>query len=335
MSSELFGVLKDFGLTNYEARVLEALLLNGSLNPGEIVTAAGIPQPRVYDIIGKLKEKGMVEESPGKKKVFRARDIEASLGMRVKELTDGIAKIKKVVDETRTSSLSAKPYLWLMENERVIIDEMKERIDNAKDEIIISCTKMRLIKLRSNILKAISRGISVAIVIFPEVDKKLLDEFRGALIKVRSGMSSEVIITDREIAIISIGQTIARRDYAILNDEDEITHITGYFFYHTLWKPAQFFSTPASISKLRFRSMWLLCDILNFTYNISKQEVRCKVNGWRAGKKIILNGMVSKIEIVDGLKHSIYVSRGKKSYSVGGKTARDEDIALEKIEILS
>jgi hypothetical protein len=47
MGSELFDILKDFGLTDYESRVMESLLLNDSLTPGEIVSTSGISQPRV------------------------------------------------------------------------------------------------------------------------------------------------------------------------------------------------------------------------------------------------------------------------------------------------
>ncbi len=335
MSSDLFDELKNFGLTDYEARVMEALLLNDSLNPGEIVSISGIPQPRVYDILGKLKERGMVDESPGKKKVYRARDIEASLGMRVKELSSGIGKIKKIVEKNKSEYYKAKPYLWLMESERVIIDEMRQRIDASEDEIIISCSKSRLLKLRDSLLKAIGRGVSVAIVLFPEADKKLLDEFKGAIIKVRKGMTSEVLITDRSMTIIRIGRTINRNDYAILNDEDEIIHITGYFFYHTIWDPSNIYSFPINLSKHRFRTMWLLCDIMNITYNPTEHEVKCRLKGWKNGKEITINGTVNKVEIVNGLKHTLYISRGKNIYSVGGKTARDEDIAMERIEVLS
>jgi sugar-specific transcriptional regulator TrmB len=334
MSSELFDVLKDFGLTDYEARVMEALLMNDSLSPGEIVSISGIPQPRVYDVLGKLKEKGMVDESPGKKKVYRARDIEASLGMRVKELNNGIGRIRKIVQKNRSADSTSKPYLWLMETERVIINEMRKRIDNAKDEIIISCSKTRLIKMRESLITAISRGVTVAIVLFPEPDKRLLDDFKGSIIKVRNGMTSEVLITDRSVAIISIGKTMERKDYAVLNEEDEIIHITGYFFYHTIWDPSYYYSTPENLSKHRFRTMWLLCDALNKTYNVP-EGIRCRLTGWRNGTEITVSGTINRVEIVNGLRHSIYVTRGKKTYSVGGKTARDEEIALKKIEILN
>ena len=286
MGSELFDILKDFGLTDYESRVMESLLLNDSLTPGEIVSISGIPQPRVYDVLGKLKEKGMVDESPGKKKMYRARDIEASLGMRVKELNTGIGRIKKIVQKTRTVNSSSKPYLWLMETERVIINEMRKRIDGARDEIIISCSKTRLIRMREKLINAISRGVTVAIVIFPEPDKKLLDDFRGAIIKVRNGMTSEVLITDRSMAIISVGKTMEMKDYALLNEEDEIIHITGYFFYHTIWEPSTIYSSPETLSKHTFRTTWLLCDALNMTYRVSDGR-RCRLIGWRNGKEMV------------------------------------------------
>ncbi len=65
---EVFEKLSKFGLSPYEIKVYKTLLLNGPQTSTSIVSTAGIPQPRVYDLFNNLITKGLIEVSPGKKR---------------------------------------------------------------------------------------------------------------------------------------------------------------------------------------------------------------------------------------------------------------------------
>ncbi|WP_075056556.1 TrmB family transcriptional regulator [Thermogymnomonas acidicola] len=58
VEEDVFQVLQDFGLSPYEIRVYRALVLNGPQTAGEVLKSSGIPQPRVYDVLKKLSERG-------------------------------------------------------------------------------------------------------------------------------------------------------------------------------------------------------------------------------------------------------------------------------------
>ena len=70
---KLVEALKSFGLSEYEAKVLLALIAKGELTAKEISEFSGVPRTSVYDVIKSLMDKGLVE-SYGKPMKFRALD---------------------------------------------------------------------------------------------------------------------------------------------------------------------------------------------------------------------------------------------------------------------
>lgn len=54
------------GLTQYEARAYIALLRRDGSTPAEVAKVAGVPRPRIYDVIGSLVDRGLVGERPGR-----------------------------------------------------------------------------------------------------------------------------------------------------------------------------------------------------------------------------------------------------------------------------
>src|SRR5215475_1796092 len=53
------------GLTQYEARAYLALVRRDGSTPGEVATLAGVPRPRIYDVLHSLVAKGLAVERPG------------------------------------------------------------------------------------------------------------------------------------------------------------------------------------------------------------------------------------------------------------------------------
>jgi sugar-specific transcriptional regulator TrmB len=56
------GLLSEIGFTGGEVRVYFALLESGTTTSGPIITASKVARSKVYDILEKLKEKGLVSE---------------------------------------------------------------------------------------------------------------------------------------------------------------------------------------------------------------------------------------------------------------------------------
>lgn len=66
-------ILKQIGLTEYEAEIYLALLANGQISAYELAEKAGLYRQVTYDSLKRLMEKGFVSEvTEGKKKLFKA-----------------------------------------------------------------------------------------------------------------------------------------------------------------------------------------------------------------------------------------------------------------------
>jgi sugar-specific transcriptional regulator TrmB len=64
-ADELADRLQGLGLTRYESQAYTALVRRADSTPVEIAQAAGIPRPRVYDVMRSLVVKGVAIDRPG------------------------------------------------------------------------------------------------------------------------------------------------------------------------------------------------------------------------------------------------------------------------------
>lgn len=332
MGEDVFSNLKKFGLTEYEIKAYKALLLKGPMTPMEAVSVSGIPQPRIYDVFKKLMDGGLVEVSPGKRRVYRAKDVEVALGKKIQELNTDLKNISMEIVKSANVNQSKEPYLWLIQLEDKIREEIKEIINSSKDELIISIRMETLRSVKKQLMDAISRGITVALVVFPDLDEKILTDLKGAFIKKRASFASEVVISDRNSALIRIDNKDYGQNYAIFVDVDNIIHITSYYFYHTMWAPSHFVLGDTSKSPISFRTSWLACDVMKM-YIGADIFPRLKILGNVKGKVVNLSGKLVKVDIEPGLRHSFYIETRGKIHSVGGKTARLEEITMQRVEI--
>src|ERR1700736_5478304 len=64
-ASEVISQLSRFGLTTYEVRAYVALLGRGSFTAADVARLAGLPRPRIYDVLGALAERGVATARQG------------------------------------------------------------------------------------------------------------------------------------------------------------------------------------------------------------------------------------------------------------------------------
>src|SRR5215469_8371558 len=58
------------GLTRYEARAYVALVRRDASTPAEVARMAGVPKPRIYDVLQSLVGKGLAANRPGRTAKF-------------------------------------------------------------------------------------------------------------------------------------------------------------------------------------------------------------------------------------------------------------------------
>jgi len=96
MHAETTNHLISLGLTEYESKAVLALIKQGALEAPEISRKAEIPKTRVYDILEKLEEKGLVISLEGRPKKFQSIETEKM----VEKLIESKRKEFKTIEET-------------------------------------------------------------------------------------------------------------------------------------------------------------------------------------------------------------------------------------------
>ncbi len=328
---EVFEKLSKFGLSPYEIKVYKTLLLNGPQTSTAIVSTAGVPQPRVYDLFNNLISKGLIEVSPGKKKIYRAVPVEVALNRIISEMNSYKDNISKFVEDNTHNIKKYNPYLWYMDNENLIREQVKNMINNANTEIIVSLRLPLLKYLDKYIIEAAERGVSVFITIFPDSDRyditELIDK---AVIKRRPGISPEVLIKDRGEAIVYADNIATRMGYAIDFQEEEMIHIINYYYNNIIWKPSIYISKFQIKDSWIFNTSWMSCEAINMYLN-NGYKLEGRVIGDTQKGKVDLKGTIKGTDIIPGYKNSFLIQTDDQVFTVGGRLTRIEDIRMDKL----
>jgi sugar-specific transcriptional regulator TrmB len=93
------------GLTLYEARAYVALVRRDASTPAEVARLAGVPRPRIYDVLDSLAGKGLAGDRPGRTAKFVATPPERVTAQLIDAHRSRVAALeddaRELVDELR------------------------------------------------------------------------------------------------------------------------------------------------------------------------------------------------------------------------------------------
>ncbi len=332
-SDGLFEKLSKFGLSPYEIKVYKTLLINGPQTSTSIVSTAGVPQPRVYDLFNNLLTKGLIEISPGKKKIYRAVPVDIGLERIIGDMSTYKDELSEFVKSAGTGPKKYNPYLWYMDNANLIREQMKNMIVNAQNELIISLRLPLLKYLDRYIVEAADRGVSIIITIFPDSDQYDISELiNRAVIKRRPGISPEILIKDRDETVVYVDNMTTRSKYGIDFQEEEMIHIINYYYYNVIWKPSIFISKFQIKNRWVFNTSWLSCEAINIFMN-NGFKLNGKVTGDTQNGNIEITGEIKGTDVIPGYKNSFLIETEERVFTVGGRLTRIEDIRMDLLEL--
>ena len=104
---KLVEALKTFGLSEYEAKVLLALIAKGELTAKEVSEYSGVPRTSVYDVIKSLMDKGLVE-AYGKPMRFKALNSEDLMRLFSKKVEENLRFLREelpAIERERTEEV--------------------------------------------------------------------------------------------------------------------------------------------------------------------------------------------------------------------------------------
>ncbi|MCW6170962.1 MAG: TrmB family transcriptional regulator [Thermoplasmatales archaeon] len=331
-ADNIFEGLSKFGLSPYEIKVLSTLLIEGEQTSTQVVRASGVPQPRIYDIFDSLKRKGFIEVSPGKKKIYRAVPLSVSSKRQIDELRDLSTRIDDFVELHKSRNRVPTPFVWLVEDDRQISSRIRKMIDSASTEVIFSANSDTFDLAFKHLKKAIARGVTVALVMFPDTPVQKLLELKGSVSRIRPSPASEVLIVDRNSALLNVGDDVSDRKYALYFDDSELIHISNYYFFHTIWVPSKQVTAFDLTKPVLLSTTWLACEAID---QIKKEgsNIYAVMKCIMDKREQTLSGIITGTKRILGMRHTFFIKVRDKIYSVGGRTARLEDARMIELRL--
>lgn len=148
------------GLTQYEARAYVALVRRAGSTPAEVAKVAGVPRPRIYDVIASLETKGLASERPGRTARFVATPPDEATSILMGSHRERLQLLEADADAVRMElgpaflegSMQSNPldYIELIRSPEAIAKRFFELEQSVEREILVFSKMPTVVRVEEN-----------------------------------------------------------------------------------------------------------------------------------------------------------------------------------------
>jgi sugar-specific transcriptional regulator TrmB len=167
---KLFEILMQLGLSQYESKCYVALLGNFPAKPYQIGKTAGIPSAKIYEVIARLEQKGLIAEVSGEEKRYIPKDPD----MVVIEWREQYLHLLKEAQQALKSHMTEKPVnaVWNVKGRREIVRLGKDLIARAVKCIFLAASVKLMDVWLPDLAQAQKRGVSVHLIAYGVLESR-------------------------------------------------------------------------------------------------------------------------------------------------------------------
>jgi len=328
-----------FDLGEYEIDAYLSVLEHGELTASEIADRTDIPQPRVYDTVRSLNDRGLVELRESRPMKVLAIDPEDAFA----DVASSLDRMVEALNARYTAPARETEAVALVKSRSTILRYVEEVIDTAEYELTLSLTPDLLERFGDDLATAIDRGVSVHLVVTPAAKAPDPAGFDYSAVataaRARRGITTPVIaVADGEYSIYAT-QDALRDDqdrYGVIFNRSSLGFLVSAFFGTVIWttadrtlysdrRPPEFPRTYASIR--RCVGDLDAVDADEFYAAIDGRDV--ETGATRRLRGPIVDHEFDPSAEVAGLT----VEHDDETYTVGGLVAAYEDVEAHEIRV--
>ncbi|MBO2944633.1 TrmB family transcriptional regulator [Paenibacillus sp. F411] len=129
-------MLLQFGYSQYESKVYETLVTQGeAMDASGIVKLSGVPKAKVYEVLDRLVDKGVVMDTiSGKKRTYASLPLEAVIDKLTREFEEDIRQLR----EASVSKSAANGQVWSLKSYSSIQAFCRQMIQEARESVLVS-----------------------------------------------------------------------------------------------------------------------------------------------------------------------------------------------------
>lgn len=154
-------MLQQFGFTQYESQAYHALVSSEQpLDATAIVKHSAVPRAKIYDVLQRLADKGMLLQSTdGKKRYYAALPIETAIAKLTADFNKNIAGLKAIEKNT----VPQDDRVWTLKDDGTIQAVITELLEKAAATIVISGWADDLTSFKPILNRKHEEGLAVTI----------------------------------------------------------------------------------------------------------------------------------------------------------------------------
>ena len=245
VSDDLAGALgrvnERFDLNEYETDAYLVVLEHGQLTASEIADRTDIPQPRVYDTVRSLADRGLVELRESRPIEVVAVDPAAAF----EGVHDSLDALVDDLQAHYTAPARDAAAASLVKSRSTILRHIESVITEAEYELILSLTPDLLARFEDSLAGRQRANVATELLVTPAADAPALAEYDYASIattvRARAGVTTPVIaVGDGEHAVYATQEALAwnRDRYGVVFNRSELGFLVSGFFNTLLWTTA-------------------------------------------------------------------------------------------------
>lgn len=352
--NELESILKEAGLSGYQSDVFISLLWLQEATVSEIVETCSVPQPRIYDVLGELDEKGYIETY--EEESLRARVHDPSII--VSDLNSKADRFHSAAD--RIETVWEKPPMGqhkisVFNDFKRIVNHAADCIEDAENSIQIAVDIETYVDLMDPLRKAKQNDVHIKISIREDPSFRFdIDDIEGyfdetaSIVKKRYSTAPFIALIDGNDAYFGLKQSPVD-SYGVMVNDQAMSSMMYWFYQNSLWEIWDVIFTDDTDRKDAEYTEIRQC-IRDITPLVAEGEtVEATVYGYdiKQDRQREISG-----EIVDTIapdnplesdpqndvftgRTTILLDAGEDEYSVGGFGAILEDIRATRIVLAS
>ncbi len=243
---------KDLGFTDYEAKILASLVKLKMAMPKEISLDSGVPQNKLYAILRRFENEGIISLVSVEPKKYRLISIDGLVKEKLKEKEEKIKELKegfRNIEETRDDG--GQFVFSLIKGQRAIMNKLAELNKNARKEIIgVQRNWKYWGEGIREMEKSVKRGVNVKLIgVINSETAKRAEEWKKSGCKIKAydkkfgKYPMRFSVFDRKYARITIGKPEIKesKDYiTILTDSKPLVNMLRNQFLQ-MWKECEKF----------------------------------------------------------------------------------------------
>src|SRR5205809_1728974 len=240
--------LKEFGLTEYEAKVYVSLVESGTQAASELSSTASIPYSKIYEILGNLERKGWVETEQGRPSKYYPKAPSTALESSRARLettlkssqADAMEELQPLYEK---KGAREKPDIWIVRGQDNILDKIKETLSRTRRELMVAMPVVpdAIVSMALSVLALMrEKGVNVSVMLSLETSRETVRQLKGlAQVRTREQMFGGGIISDDNQIIILLGEDPEKGlTLAISSDHIGLVRF-GKSYFEYLWESSK------------------------------------------------------------------------------------------------